>query len=104
MIIAVFAKRRQTKEGKVFYNYLATLKKKDGTDFPVRLFFREDCGAPKADRCPMNIEVAKSDMNMTKREYIREDTGEVGISFQVWVSKWSEGPEYVDHSMDEFEE
>lgn len=104
MIIAVFAKKGNTKEGKVFYNYLATLTKKDGNKLPVRVKFREECGAPKADKCPMNIEVERDKMNLSTREFVREDTGEVGTSYELWVSAWKEGPVYIDHSMDDIED
>ena len=32
MEITIFAKKRLTKEGKPFFSFLSTLKKKDGTD------------------------------------------------------------------------
>lgn len=101
MIIAIFARKGNTKEGKVFYNYLATLTKKDGAKLPVRVKFREECGSPKADKCPMNIEVDRSNMNLSTKEFTREDTGEIGVAYELWVTKWSEGPAYVDHSMDD---
>lgn len=101
MIITVFAKKGQTKEGKIFYNYLARLKKKDGTELPVRVKFREECGNPKSDKCPCNIIVQRENMNLSSREYIKEDTGEVITSHELWVSAWDNGPEYVDHSMDD---
>ena len=101
MIITIFAKKGNTKEGKVFYNYLARLKRKDGTEMPVRVKFREECGSPKADMCPCNIVVDRASANLSTREYVKEDTGEVVTAHDLWISSWNKGPEYVDHSLDD---
>ena len=102
MEIAIFAKKGTTKEGKTFYRYLSTLKKKDGTEQLVSVKFREDCGQPKADKCPMNIKFEKKDANVSRREYLDESTGEVREAQTLWISKWSEGKPYEDHSMDDY--
>lgn len=101
MIIAIFAKRCQTKEGKTFYRYLSTLTTKTGEEWPVQVKFREDCGAPKPDVCPVNIEVTKENCNLATREYTVEETGEVRKARTLWVTAWNKGPEYVDHSLDD---
>lgn len=102
MEIAVFAKKGNTKEGKTFYRYLSTLKRKDNSEQLVAVKFREDCGQPKAEKCPMNIKFEKKDGNLSKREYLDEATGEVREAFTLWISKWSEGKPYEDHSLDDF--
>lgn len=103
MEITVFAKKRHTNDGKSFFSYLATLKKKTGENVTVSVRFREDAGNPKPENCPMNIIINKTDANLSSRVYTREDTGEDAISYTLWVSAWSKGAEYVDHSLDEFE-
>ena len=103
MEITIFAKKRTTTEGKSFYTYLSTLKRKDGTEQTVSVKFRDDCGNPKPEKCPMNIIVNKNDANMSKRDFIRADTGEAAQSFTLWVSAWEQGSPYVDHSLDDFE-
>lgn len=103
MEFTVFAKKRHTSEGKSFYSYLATLKKKSGEPITVSVRFREDAGNPKPENCPMNVIVLKSDANLSTKKYTREDTGEDAISYTLWVSAWSKGTEYVDHSLDDFE-
>lgn len=103
MKIAVFAKKRQTKDGKPFWGYIAKLKKKDGEELTVSVKFREDCGNPKAESCPCYIEVDKKSANLTAREVVNDEIGEIIISRTLWVSAWKFAGEYVDHSLDDFE-
>ena len=111
MEITVFAKQRRTKEGKIFYSFLSTLTKKDGTQLVCTVKFREDANQPKPEQCPMNILVSKADANLSTRKFTREVTdpvtGEItteeGMSHTLWVSSWLPGGQYVDHSLDDFE-
>lgn len=103
MEISIFAKKRTAGDGKTFYSYLSTLTRKDGTTQTVSVKFRDECGHPKPEECPMNIVVEKSAANIAKSTFTREDTGEVATSYTMWVSAWAKGSEYVDTSMDEFE-
>lgn len=103
MEITVFAKKRTTKDNtRTFYSYLSKLTRKDGTEQTVTVKFRDECGAPKPDACPMNIIIEKDKCNMSKKDFIYDETGEVGTSHTLWVTAWEQGAEYVDHSMDEF--
>ena len=63
MEITLFAKKRTTKDGKVFHQYLSTLEKRDGTTETVRVAFRnvEGNNIPKAESCPRNIAFNKED-------------------------------------------
>lgn len=103
MEITIFAKKRKTKDGKSFYSYLTTLTRKNGENLTTQVKFREDCGSPKADLCPMNIVVEKGKANLSSKDFIREDTGETCKSFTLWVSEWAKGSEYIDTSLDDFE-
>lgn len=104
MELTIFAKKRETKEGKGFYSYITTLKKKSGETITASVKFREECGNPKADQCPMNIIVEKADANLaTKVIGTNHDTGEALLGHSLWVSKWKPGSKYVDHSLDDFE-
>lgn len=103
MEITVFSKKRKTRDGKTFPAYIAKLTKKDGTALTAAVKFREECGQPDAKHCPMNIIVDKNDANLSVREYVREDTGDIANSYTLWVSDWQEGPEYVDTSLDDFD-
>lgn len=103
MEIAIFAKKRTNKEGKPFTSYLSSLTRKDGTTQTISVKFREECGSPKAEKCPMNVIIDRGDANMVKKSFEREDTGETGISYTLWVSAWKEGIPYVDTSLDEFD-
>lgn len=111
MEITLFSKKRMTKEGKVFYNFLATLTKKDGSQLLATVKFRDEAGTPKPENCPMNILVDKNNCNLAIRKFTRQITdpenGEIsseeGQSYTLWVSSWIPGDPYVDHSMDDFE-
>lgn len=102
MEITIFAKKRTNKEGKAFTNYVTTLTRKDGTTQSMSVKFREECGSPKAENCPMNIIVSKEDANIATRNYVRDDTGEMATAYTLWVKNWSKGSDYVDHSTDEY--
>ena len=108
MEITLYSKRRQTKEGKVFYNFLTTLTRKDGSSFVATVRFKEDAIQPKPENCPMNIQFDKADGNLSSRKYTREITdsnGEIsteeGQSYTLWISKWVPGSVFEDHSLDD---
>lgn len=104
MEITVFAKKRQSKDGRVFYTYLTTLVKKSGEAITTAVKFRESCGNPNAADCPMNIIVDKKKCNFTTRELANEETGQTIISNTLWVTDWAVSPnKYEDHSMDDFD-
>ena len=103
MEITIYAKKRTTADGKTFYSYLSTLTRKDGTKQTVSVKFRDDAGNPKPENCPMNIKFDRGAANMVTRDFTREDTGETGISYTLWVSRWEHGAPFVDHSLDDFE-
>ena len=104
----IFAQKKQTKEGKPFNTYLARLTKKDGEEIVVEAKFREECGNPKADKCPMYIEYDREDANLSeKKEKYIDEVGEEKevVRRRLWISKYTESEEkYVDHSLDDFED
>lgn len=107
MKLAVFAKKRQVTEenGKTrtFFTYLTTLVRKDtGEPMSVQVKFREACGAPDPNTCPCFIEVARDKMNLSYDKYTN-DAGETLSAAKLWVTEWSHGGDYVDHSMDAFD-
>ena len=110
MEITLFAKKRTTKEGKTFYNYLSTLTDKSGNNTICTVKFRDTITPPKPETCPVNIVVEKSDCNLSNRHMVRKatdpDTGEIFDkefdSFTLWVSNYKPGTPYVDHSMDDY--
>lgn len=102
MKLTIFAKKRLTKEGKTFYNYLTTMIKKDGTEVRCAVKFTDDAGNPKPEMCPLNIEVDKDKCNMSTRKFTDEN-GDERTAFTLWVTEWTKSAEeYVDHSMDDF--
>lgn len=103
MQITIFAKKRQTKEGKSFFTYLSTLTKRNGEEVPIQVKFREDAGQPKGENCPCNIIVEKADANLTRRTYTDSETAEIRESNVLWVSAWKPGDAYVDHSLDDYD-
>lgn len=102
MEITIFSKKRQGRDSKYFNTFITTLTKKTGERVTMSVKFREDAGAPDPKKCPCNIVVEKHDMNIADRVYTREDTGETATAHTLWVSKWKQGGEYVDHSMDDY--
>ena len=110
MEITIFAKKRNTKEGKIFYNFLSTLTRKDGSTLVCTVKFRDDAGTPKPEQCPMNIKLDKGSCNLSSKKFQRqivddssgELVSETGESYTLWISKWEPGAPYVDHSMDDF--
>lgn len=102
MKIIVFAKKGKTREGKTFNKFVGRLHKADCSEIPVQVKFREECGEPKTNECPLYIIVDKTDANLSTRNYIREDNGETGTAYTLWISKWKKGEPYVDTSLDDF--
>ena len=109
MKVTIFAQKKETKEGKKFYTYLAKINKKDGSVDTLEAKFREECGAPDPKKCPLIIEVDKSsgsNISEKKEKY----TDEVGEEKEVtrrrfWIAAWSESDEkYFDTSLDEYED
>ena len=105
MEIAIFAKKRQTKDGRSFYSYLTTLTRKGGEQVTCSAKFCEAFPGPKPESCPINIIVDKADCNFTSKRVLNQATGEVFESNTIWINKWAASPnEWEDHSMDDFED
>ena len=51
----------------------------------------------------MNIKLDRSHVNMSHDNFLREDTGEMSVSYTLWVSAWEPGSPWVDTSLDEFD-
>lgn len=105
MEISIFAKKRNTKDGKIFYQFLTTLTRSDGTTETMRVAFRNIDGndMPKPESCPRNIRFNKTDANIATSVYTDNETGEIKQRKTLWVSRWEEGTPYVDHSLDDYE-
>lgn len=102
MKINVFGKKRQTKEGKSFMSYFATIIKA-GQPLTVNVKFREECGNPK--KCPCVVEFDKSYANLSSKEttYKNADGVDVvAINNTLWISSYTES-EYIDTSLDDVE-
>lgn len=106
MQIAIFSKKRSTKDGKkTFYTYFTKLTKKDGEEITTSVKFREECGEPDGKSCPMNIVVDKGACNFVEKGITYKDAEgneKDGIDRTLWVSSWKEGEPYEDKSMDSF--
>lgn len=102
MKIEVFGKKRQTKEGKSFMSYFATIKKGE-QPLTVNVKFREECGNPK--KCPCVVEFDKKNANLsTKERSYKNDADEdvTVIENTLWISSYTES-EYIDTSLDDVE-
>ena len=103
MEITIYAKKRQTRDGKKsFFSYLTTLKKKDGSPCTCAVKFATPAENPDPLSCPLNIVIKKEYCNMVVEPYTNDKTGEVRDSYRLWIKDYSIGSPYVDHSMDEF--
>ena len=105
MELTIFAKKRVSKEGKDFTTYFTKLTKVDGEEITTTVKFREECGAPKREQCPMNIVADKTDCNFVEKGVTYKDSegnDKEAIERVLWISKWTEGEKYVDTSMDAF--
>ena len=100
MKVTVFAKKKQTKEGRPFTAYVGRMTKKDGTEQAMSVKFK-DCEPPVV--CPCNLEFDKQNGNISITSYPTED-GKIGESRTLWLSAWMKGEPYVDHSLDDFED
>lgn len=110
MELTIYAsKKSYEKEGKQksFYTYSTRILNKitEQEEF-FNVKFREDCGAPLPANCPCNIIIEKKDANITEKErfYNDRETGEekTVIDRVVWVSAWTEGSPFEDHSTDDY--
>ena len=111
MKLTIFAKKLTSKDGRTYFRYSTTLKRKneDGEveEVYTTVKFREECGSPAGASCPMNIVVDKTDCNY--REKIKTYTSEDGdekdyLEKVLWIAAWTQGEAYVDTSMDYFVE
>ena len=106
MEVLVFAKKKETKDGKKFLTYLTTLHKKDGTEVKATIKFGETCVALKQDETPCYISVEKADANLSTKKYKKEVNGivEEGVQNTLWVNKYTKmDKQFVDTSLDDFE-
>ena len=80
------------------------MQKKDGSEITAQVKFQTECGTPQ--ECPCNIIVDKKDANFSEKEktYTDAKTQEEKQTVErvLWVSKWTNGEPYEDHSMDDF--
>lgn len=108
MQVTIFSKKRTTEDGKkTFFSYFTKLKKKGGEEITTQVKFREECGQPKGDECPINIMFDKNDANFTEKNitYKDKDGNEKdAVERVLWIKSWIEGEPYVDTSMDDFED
>lgn len=101
MQISIYAKKRTTNNGKVFYAYLSRLTSRQGEVIPVNVKFPEGF-EPEPKACPMNIVFNKRDANLSLQRYENRN-GEEAISHTLWVKVWEEGEAFVDTSLDDFD-
>lgn len=102
MEITLFAKKRQTADGrKNFYSFLTTLTRKDGTPCVCSVKFTAPAEEPEPFDCPMNIIVDKADCNLANEKYT-DKQGFEKVSHKLWIKRYSKGSPYVDKSLDDF--
>ena len=103
MEITIFAKKRNPEGRPSFYSYLTRLHKKDGTELPATVKFRDGVPQPSPSDCPMNIVFTSKEGSLSPRTYTDDDSGEVRQAWTLWLSAWKQGKPYEDHSLDDFD-
>lgn len=102
MQITIYAKKRTSKDGRSFYNFLTRLtNQKTMETITPQVRFNEG-EAPKPEDCPINIVVPKGSSSLSTRTFTDRNGGQ-GIGYTLFVKEWQAGDPYVDHSMDDFE-
>lgn len=101
MRLEVFGKKRTNKEGKTFTTYLSRITNiKTGEIISVQIKFRLTAELPKEVPVVMNID--KKYCNLIKEDWKNED-GEIGVKYILWVTKVKSYEPYVDRSLDDYE-
>lgn len=101
MRLEVFGKTRTNKDGKPFTTYLSRITNmKTGENISVQIKFRMTAELPKEVPVVMNID--KTACNLVKEDWKNEE-GETGVKYVLWVTKVKSYESYVDHSLDDFE-
>lgn len=112
MNITVYAKKRQSKDQRIFYTYLTTLTNKTtGEKIHAQVKFRADCNTVRPEECPCNIVIDKGDGNLSEKRFTRQEvdelTGEIrtieSSRYELWVSAWTPGEAFEDHSLDDYD-
>lgn len=102
MKLTIFSKSMKSKEDRKFKVYLTRLRNKNGEEVSVRVAWAEGVVIPA--QFPCIILVDKKDANLSTRTYKSED-GSTGTSHTLWVNAYTPTTEeYVDHSLDEYED
>lgn len=102
MKLTVFSKTMKSKEDRKFKVYLTRLRKKDGEEVPVRVSWAEGVVIPATFPCVILVD--KKDANLSTKSY-KDSEGNQGVSYTLWVNDYKpSGEEYVDHSLDDFED
>lgn len=103
MKLTVFSKNMKTKDSRPFRIYLSRLTRKDtGEEVSVRVQWSE--GVPIPSTFPVIIEVKKEHAQLAKKKYEDKD-GVLQEGYTLWVREYTPtGEEYVDHSLDDFED
>lgn len=104
MKTTVFAKKVKTNDGKSFFTFVTSLKKKDGTKQYMKVMYSGDDKNKKFDSedCPVVIEFDRDKANISTTTYTTKD-GEERKSYTLWLKDYTVSEEkYVDHSLDDF--
>ena len=103
MKITVFAKKRQTKDGKkTFFTYFTKLTKNDGEVVTASVRFVDgECEIPATFPC--NLIIDKGLCNLATKTETAED-GKEYTNKTLWVKGYEMGEPYVDTSLDDFEQ
>ena len=100
MKITVFAKNAHNNEGKTFTSYSGRMVNRDGEVISMGIKFKQPCQGPRKEDCPCNIEFDRSAANLQTRYDEESDR----TYKTLWIEKYTLGEEYIDHSLDDFDD
>lgn len=104
MNLTIFAKNKETKDGKKFVEYSTHIQRRDGTEQFAIVKFTRGTSVPRQEDCPLNVIINKEDASLAKKAWVSADGEKHGMNYTLWVDEWTPDTEnpFRDTSLDEY--
>lgn len=103
MKMNIFAKSVKKSDGSSFVRYIGKLYDKNGLEYNVTIKFK-DIAPPAQKDCPMEINVKKEGSQLSQKRERNAVTGDDIVYYTLWTNNWERIGDYIDHSLDDFED